>query len=176
VIGGPLRKIALLAPRGRQPGDGPNEFQVNKTADAAGITPELTGSGWRLKLVGASTTTLTRDELLALPQHTYDLPIACVEGWSTTQTWTGVRIRDLAELAGSPEAGEVLVQSLQEAGSFNEATLSSGQISDERSLLALKVNGVDISPDHGYPARVIVPAIPGVHNTKWVRAMTFKEA
>jgi len=29
---------------------------------------------------------LSRQDLLALPQHTYVLPIACVEGWSTTQT------------------------------------------------------------------------------------------
>ena len=47
------------------------------------------------------------------------------------------------------------------------------QIFDPRSLLALRVNGADLSPDHGYPARVIVPALPGVHNTKWVRRMTF---
>ena len=42
------------------------------------------------------------------------------------------------------------------------------QIAADDSLLALKVNGEDLSPDHGYPARVIVPALPGVHNTKWV--------
>jgi DMSO/TMAO reductase YedYZ molybdopterin-dependent catalytic subunit len=41
------------------------------------------------------------------------------------------------------------------------------------SLLALRVNGVDLSPDHGYPARIIVPALPGVHNTKWVRSIEF---
>ena len=40
-------------------------------------------------------------------------------------------------------------------------------------LLALKVNGADLSPDHGYPARIIVPALPGVHNTKWVGAIEF---
>ena len=39
---------------------------------------------------------------------------------------------------------------------------------DPDALLALKVNGADLSPDHGYPARIIVPALPGVHNTKWV--------
>ena len=27
--------------------------------------------------------------------------------------------------------------------------------------------------DHGYPARIIVPALPGVHNTKWVAAIEF---
>lgn len=176
VVGGPLRKVALLAPRGTQPGDGPNEFQINKTAVTAGIEPGQTGSNWRLKLAGGTPIELSREQLMAMPQHTYDLPIACVEGWSTTQSWTGVRIKDLAEAAGSPGASEVLVESIQEFGSFNKATLSSGQIADDKSLLALQVNGVDLSPDHGFPARVIVPALPGVHNTKWVRAMTFKEA
>ncbi|MFC7469871.1 molybdopterin-dependent oxidoreductase [Actinomadura keratinilytica] len=40
-------------------------------------------------------------------------------------------------------------------------------------MLALTVNGADLSPDHGFPARVIVPAAPGVMNTKWVARMTF---
>ena len=40
-------------------------------------------------------------------------------------------------------------------------------------MLALHVNGADLTPDHGYPARVIVQAGPGVHNTKWVRRITF---
>ena len=109
-----------------------------------------------------------------MPQHTYDLPIACVEGWSTTQAWTGVRLRDLAALVGADGASEVLVESLQKGGSLRAVTLSSGQIADERSLLALRVNGADLSPDHGYPARVIVPAAPGVHRTKWVSAMHFE--
>jgi DMSO/TMAO reductase YedYZ molybdopterin-dependent catalytic subunit len=28
--------------------------------------------------------------------------------------------------------------------------------------------------DHGYPARIIVPALPGVHNTKWVGSIEFE--
>jgi DMSO/TMAO reductase YedYZ molybdopterin-dependent catalytic subunit len=47
---------------------------------------------------------------------------------------------------------------------------------DPDALLALQVNGADLSPDHGYPARVVVPALPGVHCTKWVRSITFREA
>jgi DMSO/TMAO reductase YedYZ molybdopterin-dependent catalytic subunit len=38
-----------------------------------------------------------------------------------------------------------------------------------QSMLALRVNGADLSPDHGYPARMVIPSAPGVHNTKWVR-------
>ena len=172
-VGEPWRRFSLLAPRGRDYGDGPNDFPVNRTADAANVTPEMAGPGWRLELKGGKTVSFSREELLAMPQHTYELPIACVEGWSTTQTWTGVRLRDLAIAAGAPGASSVLVKSLQEAGSFNEATLSSTQLDDEQSLLALRVNDVDISMDHGFPARVIVPALPGVHNTKWVSSMEF---
>jgi DMSO/TMAO reductase YedYZ molybdopterin-dependent catalytic subunit len=37
------------------------------------------------------------------------------------------------------------------------------------------VNGVPLSLDHGLPARIVVPAAPGVRNTKWVNRMTFSE-
>lgn len=175
VLGGPLRALGWLVPHGRGYGEGPNDFQVNKTAAGVGIERAQIGPGWRLRLRGgAEEAALSREQLLALPQHTHELPIACVEGWSTTQTWTGVRLRDLAELAGMPDAAAVLVQSVQERGAFRQARLSAGQIGDERSLLALRVNGADLSPDHGYPARVIVPAAPGVHCTKWVGAMRFE--
>jgi len=52
-------------------------------------------------------------------------------------------------------------------------TVEGGQIAAKDALLALKVNGHDLSLDHGYPARIIVPALPGVHNTKWVGELTF---
>ena len=171
-IGGPARALAFLAPRRDPPGGGPNAFQVNKTAAAAGIKAEQTGAGWRLRIGGPRPRTLSRPDLLALPQATEELPIACVEGWSTTQTWTGVRLRDLAAMAGAAGRG-CTVESLQRAGVLRRATLTADQVDDERSLLALRVNGADLSRDHGYPARIIVPALPGVHNTKWVAELRF---
>jgi DMSO/TMAO reductase YedYZ molybdopterin-dependent catalytic subunit len=175
-VGGPLRELGLLTPRSTQLDHGPNGFQINKTAAAVGVGEKQTGAAWRLQLEGAGKRQLTREALLSMPQHSYDLPIACVEGWSTTQRWTGVRLRDLAALAGVPGDAEVLVESLQQAGALRAATLSSGQVGDEQSLLALRVNGVDLSLDHGYPARVIVPGAPGVHQTKWVASMQFRES
>jgi DMSO/TMAO reductase YedYZ molybdopterin-dependent catalytic subunit len=174
-VGGPLRPLAFLAPRGSS-GSGPNGFQVNKSARAVGITPEMTGDSWRLALRGARSLELARDELLAMPQRTESLPIACVEGWSTTQTWTGVPLRELAALADlASDGAEATVESLQRLGAFRQATLSVEQVADPRSLLALSVNGADLSLDHGFPARVIVPAAPGVHCTKWVGAIQFEE-
>lgn len=165
-----LRRTALLSARGQSYGSGPGDFQVNRTARTAGIKMVETGASWRLVVVGAARTLeLSRDELLGMPQHTARLPIACVEGWSTVQTWTGVRLADLAKAAGSPDPSHALVLSLEEFGAFNRAVLTGSQLMTGDALLALKVNGVDLPPDHGYPARVIVPALPGVHNTKWVR-------
>jgi DMSO/TMAO reductase YedYZ molybdopterin-dependent catalytic subunit len=172
-VGGVTRRAALLLPRGRSRGEGPNDFQVNKTAAAAAISPADIGAGWRLTVQGPSRQLkLDRAALEAMPQHTAELPIACVEGWSTTQTWSGVRLRDLAALAGIPQPARATVRSL-ERGGFNHAVLQANQVADPDSLLALRVNGVDLSVDHGYPARVIVPALPGVHNTKWVRSIEY---
>ncbi|MFF2700265.1 molybdopterin-dependent oxidoreductase [Streptomyces cyaneofuscatus] len=176
---GPLRRIALLTPRGgTDQGPGPNAFQVNKTAAAVRITPADTGERWRLTVRGpAGELRFSRAELLAMEQHTAALPIACVEGWSTSdQLWRGVRLSDLAALAGYPDSPpDVFVESLQRSGSFRKAALRDNQVRDGRSLLALEVNGAPLSPDHGYPARIIVPAAPGVLNTKWVETLTFGE-
>ena len=176
-IGGVARPLALLLPRGRDHGNGPNDFEINRTAAAAGISSQAAGAQWRLRLSGgAHEVVLGRTGLLGMPQHTVVLPIACVEGWSTTQTWTGVRLADLAKAAGMPTPGSARVMSLEKSGAFKEAALQANQVLDPDALLALQVNGTDLSLDHGFPARIIVPAIPGVHNTKWVRAIEFRRA
>ena len=174
-IGGVARRTALLAPRGPNPRTGPNAFPVNRTAVSIGLRDEDVGDAYRLVLAGPRQVSLTREQILALPQHTAVLPIACVEGWSAACAWTGVRLTDLARLAGVTEPGAARVESIQQKGSFRAAVLSAGQVRDPQALLALRVNGADLSRDHGYPARTIIPAAPGVHNTKWVNKITFLE-
>ncbi|MGW0084599.1 molybdopterin-dependent oxidoreductase [Streptomyces sp. NPDC003393] len=177
---GPLRRTALLAPHGgSEPGTGPNGFQINKTAAYAGIDAAETGEeAWRLVVTGRTgTVRLARADLLRLPLRSSALPIACVEGWSTSdQWWRGVRLRDLAALVGYEDPAGVpdaLVESLQRHGAFRRVGLRANQVRDPLSLLAIQVNGEDLTLDHGYPARVIVPAAPGVMNTKWVAGLTF---
>jgi DMSO/TMAO reductase YedYZ molybdopterin-dependent catalytic subunit len=168
-VGGPLRATAFLAPR-REGG-----FPVNKTAAGARVTEDMVGPAYRLMLRGGrEELALSRDELLALPQATHTLTLGCVEGWSTRQTWTGVPLIELARRAGVADPGELLVESLQPAGVLRQATLASNQVADTRSLLVLRVNGEELTMDHGYPARIIVPGLPGVHNTKWVGSLTFR--
>jgi DMSO/TMAO reductase YedYZ molybdopterin-dependent catalytic subunit len=175
-VGGPLRRIALLAPRGRVFGTGPNDFQVNKTAHAVGVTRLASDPAWTLTVTGESTRKLGRQALLAMEQRTYAMPIACVEGWSTTQHWGGVRLSDLAALVGAGANAILEVQSLQPSGPYRHTAYTAEQVGDDRALLALRVNGADLSLDHGYPARIIIPALPGVHCTKWLASMRFVDA
>jgi len=177
-IGGPLRRVAMLAPRGgfTQRG-GPNDFSVNIFAANVGVTAAAAGSSWRLHVIGGGDSlVLTREALLAMPLHSAWLPIACVEGWSTApQRWEGVRLRDLARAAGVRAPRSVFVESLQtDGGEFARGRLAGNQIADPDSLLALRVNGADLSLDHGFPARIIVPNNPGVRNTKWVNRLSFE--
>ena len=170
-VGGFTRRFALLLPRGRQP-DG--SFPVNKTAKSAEIRLADVNL-WRLRLGGGpGDVSFSLKALQSLPQHTAVLPIACVEGWSSTQTWTGVRLRDLARMAGVPQPYSAVVTSIQRSGAFRSAVLASNQVLDPDSLLALRVQDAPLSADHGFPARIIVPGLPGVHCTKWVASINFR--
>jgi DMSO/TMAO reductase YedYZ molybdopterin-dependent catalytic subunit len=175
-VGGPVRDLALLAPRGRTFGSGPNDFQVNKTAHAVGVTAMASDPNYRLTVKGGRTVSLSRAQLLAMDQQTYEMPIACVEGWSTSQHWSGVRLADLGTLVGATPEMIVQAHSLQTEGPFRAAAFTTAQVNDDRALLALRVNGADLSLDHGYPARIIIPGVPGVHCTKWVASLTFEAA
>jgi DMSO/TMAO reductase YedYZ molybdopterin-dependent catalytic subunit len=171
-IGGPARRTALFGPRGLS-ATAPHYLPVNRTAKSIRLTAAQVGPAYRLTLAGARTVTLTREQLLALPQHTVELPIACVEGWAYSCRWTGVRLADLARLAGLPRPATALVESIQAGGSFRAATLSAAQVTDPQALLAVAMNGRPLPWDHGYPARTVIPGAPGVHNTKWVNKITF---
>ena len=171
-IGGWTRRTSLFGPRGLS-ATAPHYLPVNRTAASIGLTAADVGPGYRLTLIGARTVTLTQAELLRLPQHAVELPIACVEGWSVAARWTGVRLADLARLAGMPAPAGAQVDSIQQVGAFKSAVLSAGQVANPQSLLAVTVNGHVLPWDHGYPARTIIPNAPGVHNTKWVSKITF---
>ncbi|MYS46792.1 molybdopterin-dependent oxidoreductase, partial [Streptomyces sp. SID5998] len=126
------------------------------------------GASYRLTVDGPRPYTLTLDDLRALPQHEVELPIACVEGWSKSARWTGVRVADLLERAGAPRPARVRVVSLQPRGAYRVSELGRAHAHDPLTLLALRLNGEELSPDHGYPVRLIAPNRPGVLQTKWV--------
>lgn len=164
----PLSGLALLAPR--RPDIGPQGLPVNRTAAAARVS-EARVRDWRLRVTGPRPYTLTLAELAALPQHEEELPIACVEGWSASARWTGVRVRDLLDRAGAAPDAAVRVVSLQRRGGYGVSELGPRHARDPLTLLALRLNGEVLALDHGYPARLIAPNRPGALQTKWVSTL-----
>ena len=152
---------------------GPGGVPINKSAAAAGVERSATDPGYRLAVVadGREVASLSVADLRALPQHTEELPIACVEGWSASGVWGGIRIADVLAAAGLSADRDVTVVSLQPEGPFRRTTLPANFVADERSLLALDLAGAPLDLDHGFPCRVIAPNRPGVLQTKWVGAL-----
>lgn len=164
-----LRGLSVFAVRS---GDGPQGIPINKSARAAGVVEAATATDYRLTVSHLGwAMQLSRSDLRGMPQHTERLPIACVEGWSASGEWTGVRVRDLLDLIGAPRGSDVGVYSLQERGPFRATTLQGNFADDERTLLALSLNGEPLDLDHGHPARLIAPNRPGVLQTKWVASL-----
>lgn len=161
-----LKQISVLAPRS---GNGPQGLPVNRTANAAGIEESAQNPDYRLTVAGPSKSAeFTRTELQMMAQTKATLPIACVEGWTSTADWEGVSIRSLLDQVGAPRGRNVRVTSLERSGLYRATTLPANFADDPLTLVALRVNGEVLDLDHGYPCRLIAPARPGVLQTKWL--------
>ena len=97
----------------------------------------------------ASPLELTLEDLRALPQHEAELPIACVEGWSASAWWRGIRLRGLLTLAGAADDAQVVVESLQPRGLYRASEVNRHQAADHDTLPALELNGEPLHLDHG---------------------------
>jgi DMSO/TMAO reductase YedYZ molybdopterin-dependent catalytic subunit len=159
-----IGRVALLSPRSRRSG-----LPVNRTAAQAGVVAAATAADYRCRVEYAGRSLeLSREELLALPQSTHVLPIGCVEGWSAEGRWTGVRLRTLLALLDIEPGHHVRIHSLQQHGADRITELPANFVDDERTLLALALDGETLAIDHGFPARIMAPDRPGALQTKWV--------
>lgn len=157
----------VFAPR--KNGVGPQSLPVNRTAKAAGVVDAATSADWSLTVShGAASRTFDLAALAALAQYEAWLPIACVEGWSQYASWRGPRLRDLLAAVDAPTDARVRITSLQRGSSYAVSEMSPEFVQDELTLVALQLNAEVLDLDHGYPARIIAPARPGVLQTKWL--------
>lgn len=139
------------------------------------LTPSITLDQWSLDIAGMikQPMRLSFEDLLKRPQTKMISTLECigntVGGYSVgTAEWEGVKINHLLEEAGFDPKGFDLV--LRGADSYSDSFPLSRAIEDD-VLLATKMNGVPLPPDHGFPARVIVPGIYGMKNVKWLTGL-----
>jgi DMSO/TMAO reductase YedYZ molybdopterin-dependent catalytic subunit len=131
--------------------------------------PRFDPRSWRLRIDGlvASPRELTYKELLRLPRAEQTSDFHCVTGWTVRNVrWAGVRFRDLLALAQPlPQADALRFVS---AESPYEDTLTLPQALRPHAMVAYEMDGRPLSRPHGAPARVVMPAMYGYKNVKWV--------
>ena len=169
----PLPDGASLSVPGVTPIVTPNErfYRI----DTALLVPRPNVDTWRLRVTGMVDRPfeLTYDELLALPLHDQYVTIACVSNevggnLVGNALWRGVRLKELLARAGvDPAATQIVGRSVD---GFTAGFPTAWALADEReALVAVGMNGEPLPPDHGYPARLIVPGLYGyVSATKWL--------
>jgi hypothetical protein len=163
----PLDVLNVFGPR--KAGVGPDTLPVNRTAAAAKVLKTATSADWTLTVSSSQASrSFTRAQLEAMTQYQVDLPIACVEGWSQMAHWKGVRLRDLVDSVGGSRNASVRATSLEQNSIYAVTELEPNFVRDELTLIALEVDGETLDINHGYPARLIAPARPGVLQTKWL--------
>jgi DMSO/TMAO reductase YedYZ molybdopterin-dependent catalytic subunit len=143
--------------------------------DTAFIPPAVDRSTWSLKVIGMvdREITLTYEELVALPIIDQYVTIACVSNLVGGKLvgnakWTGVRLRDVLDMAGVHTDADQLVG--QSVDGFTAGMPVDWVMDPAREpLIAVAMNDAPLPREHGYPARLIVPGLYGyVSATKWL--------
>jgi DMSO/TMAO reductase YedYZ molybdopterin-dependent catalytic subunit len=138
-----------------------------------GSVPAFDSDSWELRVFGQVENELcfTWEQFQTLPRTVVHTDMHCVTRWTKLDnTWEGVSplaLIDAAQL--KPEARFVLLHC---EGDYT-ANIPLEVFADEEVVLALKHDGVDLTPEHGYPLRVVVPSRYAWKSAKWVRGIEF---
>lgn len=138
-----------------------------------GIIPGFDPQKWDFQIWGLvkEPVRLSYGEFRALPTVEVVADVHCVEGWSVLDThWEGVPPKELLEMARpKPEARFVLVHC--DGGYTTNLPLEA--LLDNDVLLAYRYEGEELTPEHGWPLRLVVPSRYFYKSAKWVRELEF---
>jgi DMSO/TMAO reductase YedYZ molybdopterin-dependent catalytic subunit len=136
---------------------------------SAGPTPRIPLDGWELVVTteqGASQS-WSWAELMALPAESVTVDIHCVTRWSKLDTdWRGVSVDTLLADVET-EADYAMVHSY---GGYT-TNLPLEDLLDGKAWVAYKYDSEDLAPEHGGPARLLVPHLYFWKSAKWVRGI-----
>jgi DMSO/TMAO reductase YedYZ molybdopterin-dependent catalytic subunit len=147
------------------PGDFPSYF----IADEMPMPP----AGWALKVGGlvARQSVLTLEQLKRMPRTDMRIRHHCVEGWSAVASWHGVRLGEIARMAGASRDARYVEFRSFDAGYFSCWDVESA--THPQTILAYGMNGHDLYPDHGAPLRLYSPVKLGYKNVKYLTEVNF---
>lgn len=138
-----------------------------------GPVPRVDLSTWDFKVTGLvhEPLVLSWDELLKLPAKKVTADIHCVTRWSKLDTtWEGVDVKQLLKRV-KPRLNARYVSASCEYGFTTSVPLD--VLNDDDTLLAYAYEGKPLTPEHGYPLRLLVPKRYFWKSAKWLRALSF---
>ncbi len=139
-----------------------------------GKVPKVDAAAWRLKVFGLceSPYELTYDELRAMPAVDVVCDMHCVTHWSRLDNrFTGVSTRTILERA-RPKSEARFVMCHGEAGFTTNLPID--DFLGDDCILAYQWDGKDLTPDHGWPVRGLVPSLYLWKSAKWLRAIELR--
>ena len=138
-----------------------------------GAVPEIEVQDWRFKIFGLVKKPWETDfkGFMKLPQTVLSNDIHCVTGWSKLDnTWEGVPAAAVLEQVEiKPEASHVMVHA--KGGWTTNIPLE--EFMSPEVIFAYKHNGRELSPEHGWPLRLVVPKLYFWKSAKWVTGIEF---
>ena len=162
---------ALDAPAGRVP---PGQYVTRDfPVLSAGPTPGVDLSDWRFEITGQVDTprTWTWQQLMALPAEDVSVDIHCVTKWTRLDTsWRGVSI-DVLLREVATEASFVVAHSY---GGYT-TNLPLADVTGGKAWIAYAHDREPLHPEHGGPARLLVPHLYFWKSAKWVRALELRD-
>ncbi|MGO9883401.1 MAG: sulfite oxidase-like oxidoreductase [Solirubrobacteraceae bacterium] len=136
---------------------------------SAGPTPHTPLERWTFSIDGevAAPVSWSWSELLALPSETVTVDIHCVTKWSKLDTrWQGVSVDTL--LDGVSSEAEYLT-AFSDGGYTTNLALQ--DVTGGKAWVAYQYAGEPLEPEHGGPARLLVPQLYFWKSAKWVRGL-----
>ncbi len=137
---------------------------------SAGPTPRTSLEQWSLTIDGAvdAARTWSWDQLRELPSETFTTDIHCVTKWTKLgTTWTGVSLDTLLEEVETE--AEYLTAWCD--GDYT-TNLTIEDVSEGKAWIAYDFDGEPLDPEHGGPARLLVPHLYLWKSAKWIRRIT----
>ena len=142
---------------------------------SAGPTPRTSLADWTFRIEGlvGQPVSWTWDEFGRLPVQNYQVDIHCVTKWSKLDThWEGVSVDRLLESVDlDPRAA--FVTAFCDGGYTTNLPLA--DILNGQAFVAYRYEGQPLPPEHGGPARLVVPHLYFWKSAKWVRGLRLME-
>ena len=140
----------------------------------AGTVPDTDLATWDFRVYGEveSPITLTWEELDALPKTENVQDIHCVTRWSRFDArFSGVHWREVAKLV-RPKPSARFVVAHAEQGFTSNVPLEF--LEDDLALLATHAYGEPLTPEHGWPLRLVIPGKYFWKSAKWLRGIELR--